>query len=121
VILEFTQQPLAQFCNSESALSAWAGTGAPVLKRLFAELAAADTLGVFSQLPFASVVVGSAGHASAHNDRAGVLLDPQLSNPLIEIMEAERAFVLAVSVDRTAFNPEGAKWPEQSALSPTTP
>jgi hypothetical protein len=122
VILEFALEPVAQLCNSESEMSAWAGTGAPVLKRLFAELAAADTLGVFSRLPFVRVVVGSAGRASAHNERASVLLDPQVSDfRTTKIMDAERAFVLAVAVDGTAFNPEGARWPKQSALSPITP
>ena len=118
--LTFTNRELADLCNSEAELVAWAGDDAVALQQLLNELDCADTLGLFEELPHVLLVKASAGLIASHDaDEAGVLLEPEVPKSKT-FRAAEAAVIIAVAVGAEEFNPEGATWPRASATSRTT-
>ena len=112
--LTFTNRSLAQLCNEEAELLAFAGSEAEALEQLLFEIEAADVLASVEELPYIRLLRVPVGRVAAHGaDDAGVLLEP-LTKPY---RTAKAATVVAVAIGDQQFNPEGAAWPRASAMS----
>jgi hypothetical protein len=112
--MTFTDRDLADLCNGEAELIAFAGSGADALEQLLFEIEAAAILGHVEDLPYVQLRRVPAGRVAAHGaDEAGVLLLPATK----PYRTAKAATVVAVAVGDHEYNPEGAAWPRASATS----